>query len=647
MIVPLMPSYAFRAVACLLFVVVFLVYFPGFDGPFLFDDYPNLSQLASVGGVNDWESFLAFVLGGFSGPTGRPVSLMSFLVNTTNWPADPYGFKVVNVFVHTLNGLLIFLVTRSLLVVAGSEKATGRRFSWLALFCAAVWLLHPYLTSTTLYVVQRMAMLSALFCLWGMYLYLKGRQLVARGSSRGVVLMFLGVGLSTVLAVFSKENGAVLPSLILIYELTLGAKSPIDSRVFGAFKVIALVLPSIALLLYLSQIAYRNGFFVSYGSRDFSPYERLLTQSRVIFSYLESWFIPSFSGGRLFYDDFEVSRSWLSPRTTLVSVIAMCTLVLLAVLCRKRFPFFSFAFLFFLGSQLIESTTVGLEIKFDHRVYLGSAFLSLPFAVFAYERLSPRLNKVMVGTVLVVLSAATCSASSLWGSYEQMTLVWAAKQPMSVRAQTEAAQMQFNSGRPEASLQILDAASERMPNNFRLRLTQALVQCRRGVSPRNAMLRVVDAAKLAPYSHRDFGLLGSFFKGAIQSECVGISLEDFIAVVDELMRSAPDFTPRTMIYSQLHYYYGLALLRGGYFGLAQTHFDESLESRASLHIRMNIAANKASVGLHREAWKEAVSVRDRLVSGEVKGKELAEAPRLEDVLNFIGVVEKEMSAQVE
>jgi len=646
-----MQLWLFRVVACLLYVVAFLIYWPGLSGPFLFDDYPNLSQMAAIGGVKDWSSFQAFVLGGFSGPTGRPISLLSFLLNATSWPADAYSFKLFNVLIHIINSILIFLITRTFFKVALPARSTNsindRRLSLLALLCVAVWVLHPYLTSTTLYVIQRMAMLSALFCLLGMYLYLKGRQLFFEAPSRGILLMSLGVGLGTFLAVFSKENGAVLPLLILVYEYTLGTKLPVRSRVFWAFKFVALIVPSAALLLYLLHIAYQNGFFVDYGSRNFSPYERLLTQCRVIFSYLESWFVPSFSGGRLFYDDFEISRGWLAPWTTLISAASLLLLVGLALAYRKRFPIFSFAFLFFLGSQLIESTTVGLEIKFDHRVYLGSAFLALPLIILAYEHLSSKLNKLLVCAVLIVLSVATYSASSLWGSYEQMTLVWAAKQPMSSRAQIEAAQMHFNSGRPGASLQLLNAASVRMPNNFRLRLTQALIQCQRGLSPTEAMRKVKDAATKAPYRHTDFGLLESFFKGAIQSECVGISLEDFVNVVAELIRSDSNLTQSSLIYSQLHYYYGLALLRTGHLDVAEVYFSESLESRASLHMRMNIAANKASVGLYKQAWEEAKAVRDRLVSGEVKGKELAEAPRLEDVLQFIAIVEEDLKTKTE
>ena len=65
----------------LLTLLTVAVYWPGLAGGFLFDDYPNLDDMGNYGGVVDWDSFRAFVFSGWSGPTGRPVSLASFLLD--------------------------------------------------------------------------------------------------------------------------------------------------------------------------------------------------------------------------------------------------------------------------------------------------------------------------------------------------------------------------------------------------------------------------------------------------------------------------------------------------------------------------------------------------------------------------------------
>ena len=69
-----------------LLVAAIWAYYPGLDGPFVLDDFGSIAALGHRGGVVDWETFKAFVLGGTSGPTGRPVSLLTFLIDARNLP---------------------------------------------------------------------------------------------------------------------------------------------------------------------------------------------------------------------------------------------------------------------------------------------------------------------------------------------------------------------------------------------------------------------------------------------------------------------------------------------------------------------------------------------------------------------------------
>ncbi|QKQ26228.1 hypothetical protein [Candidatus Reidiella endopervernicosa] len=62
----------------LLILMTAAIYWPGLIGPFLFDDIPNLSILEQLDQFDTFNRSLQFVLGGTSGPTGRPISLLSF-----------------------------------------------------------------------------------------------------------------------------------------------------------------------------------------------------------------------------------------------------------------------------------------------------------------------------------------------------------------------------------------------------------------------------------------------------------------------------------------------------------------------------------------------------------------------------------------
>lgn len=620
----------------------FAVYSPGLQGPFIFDDYPNLRSLGLYGGVTDWDTFQSFVLGGFSGPTGRPISLLTFLLDANNWPAEPYGFKYTNVLIHLLNGTLVFAITLQILKLRRSPLDETRNAA-IALVLAGLWTLHPYLVSTTLYVVQRMAMLSAMFCFAGIWLYLHGRVLVGTHNFRAYGYMTVGIGLGTVLATYSKENGAVLALLILCIECTVLAANNRLRALIPLWKFCALIVPSIALCLLLLKGPITHGWMQDFSTRDFSPYERVLTQFRVVLSYLSSWFAPSSSGGELFYDDLEVSKGLLSPISTLISGLVVIGLIAAAIIKRHQWPVFAFAILFYFSSLAIESTTLNLEMKFDHRIYLGSTFIFLPIALVIAERLKPSMRISVSVILLAVMAGLTFSSASLWGNYQQLTMVWAEKKPFSVRSQTEASQMLFSSNRVLESRNLLDQAAERIPNDFRLRLAQVLVQCKSGGVEREDLSAVKRLARTGPYRHTDFYLLNSFLSSAEDPRCQGVDLHDADEITESLLDSSSYTSPRSLAYGQLHYYRGLVLLKTGHNDKAEEVLDRALESRSSLHMRMNIAAYKANAGLLDQALEEAKFVRDRLRSGEVTGKAAVEAPQLSDVEHFVEVVERDLA----
>lgn len=624
-------------------LLAFLAYYPGLYGAFIFDDYPNLRTLGLYGGVTDWDTFRAYVLGGFSGPTGRPISLLTFLLDSNNWPADPFRFKYTNVLFHLLNGTLLFAVTHKALHVYGSINYSRR--VWIALVVSGLWLLHPYLTSTTLYVIQRMAMLSATFCLLGILVYLYGRSRVCTNPVRAYIYMTFGIGFGTVLATFSKENGAALVLLVLCIEATIVRANPNIPSLNALWKWAALILPSIVLFVLLLKGPVLGGWFQDYGTRDFSPYERVLTQFRVVISYLGSWFIPSSSGGAIFYDELVVSRGLFAPISTFFSAVVVISLLAGSVVKRSILPITAFAVLFYFSSMIIESTTIGLEMKFDHRIYLGSAFLFLPVVVWASENLK-RYLKIGSGIALfAVMASLTFSASSLWGDYQKLTMVWAAKKPASVRSQTEAAQMLFAQGRGSESRQLLDNAAARIPEDFRLRLTQVLVQCLTGGAEIQDLNDVKELAERGPYRHTDFSLLDSLITSASSDECSGVSSHDALAIIEKLLANSQYTSPEALAYAHLHYYYGLALLQSGERSKGLIMLDEALESRSSLHMRMNIAAYKASAGLFEQALEDARFVRERLESGEVTGRAAVESPPLDEVEHFIRVVEDDVEAK--
>src|SRR5690554_5740411 len=105
------PS-ALRTFLTVSVVLVFLLMpvlslWPALSGPFLFDDHPNLKALTVLEGDISLRSLIAYLSENAAGPTGRPLSMLTFLLNDIYWPSDPRSFKYTNLLLHVLNGLLV------------------------------------------------------------------------------------------------------------------------------------------------------------------------------------------------------------------------------------------------------------------------------------------------------------------------------------------------------------------------------------------------------------------------------------------------------------------------------------------------------------------------------------------------------------
>ena len=101
------------------------------------------------------------------------------------------SFKYTNLMIHLLVGLGICWATLKLLLrVLGYDENRGN--AWIAVLSTGFWLLHPFFVSTTLYVIQRMTQLAALFSIYGIAAYLHGRLLLLGKVAAGYAWMLGG-----------------------------------------------------------------------------------------------------------------------------------------------------------------------------------------------------------------------------------------------------------------------------------------------------------------------------------------------------------------------------------------------------------------------------------------------------------------------
>src|SRR6185312_4673087 len=94
------------------------VYWPGVSGGWVFDDYPNIIDNAAIHITRGHSTLAAWVNSALSSPSSflrRPLASLTFSLNWYFGSGDPWPFKVTNVVIHLINGVLVFCVLRALL----------------------------------------------------------------------------------------------------------------------------------------------------------------------------------------------------------------------------------------------------------------------------------------------------------------------------------------------------------------------------------------------------------------------------------------------------------------------------------------------------------------------------------------------------
>lgn len=437
-------------------VVTAAVYLPGLDGGLIFDDRPNLEPVTQW--LNGEISASQVVFGNASGPLGRPVAMASFVFNIVIGGDSIMALKVGNLLLHLLTGVFLYFLLRALIA---RDRHLAQHNSWIPLALTAVWLLHPMMVGTVLYVVQRMAILSTLFVIAALLAFVHARVRIEAGKSlTGSALLFIGVPMLTILAALSKENGLLAPLLCGVIEWVYfvpkkAHRRPLPARLFAQ---IFIALPMAAALVL---VVLQPGFLLDgYANRQFGLLERVLTQSRVLFDYAGNLILPSGPKLSPLRDDYQVSSTLFSPMTTFFSTVGWLILTGMAVGLRKQVQGFTAGLGIYLIGHSMESTVFPLLLYFEHRnylpslgIFLASASLLAMLGNFARQKMeNPRIVlQVGIAGLLVTLTAATFARASVWSSSESLVRQALVNYPNSVHLLTELQRIHMTKSNPDVA----------------------------------------------------------------------------------------------------------------------------------------------------------------------------------------------------
>ncbi len=449
----------------LLTVSICAVYSHTLQSPFVFDDFANIANNVFIRMDHlSWES-ISDVLTSPHPNARRKIAYLSFAFNYLWNGYNPAGYHLLNILIHISCCLLAVLFFYKTLDTEKFRKKYGSAGFYLAWTAAFVWGLHPLQTNAVTYIVQRMTSLAVLFSLLSLIAWIYGREYAVSRSYIKMILCFLLSPFCWVLGMMCKEHVAVLPLLAVVHEFFMLKTGSLKIR----WQWIVLILICIAGFLLFS-FPHLKGILTAYGHRDFTLWERVMTQFRVLLHYLSLFYFPLPDRFALLHD-YPVSRSLFSPLTTVVSILFWFALVITAWIKRRQWPVFAWMTAWFLAAHLIESTIIPLEMVFEHRMYLPSLALAFGTVLLSYDFFLKQFDNfrillIIFCLVLTGLGYATYCRNSDFGDAITLYRADLKKYPQSRRMRHNLALELSSRGDTAESGKLLGELAGEYPNDI-------------------------------------------------------------------------------------------------------------------------------------------------------------------------------------
>lgn len=463
------PQFIFFALALLLWLLVQVAYLKNSNNTFHFDDRYSIVEHVPI-------HMTQFSLAGlwYAGENAyhapRPIPSITFAFDWWRGGGSAAAFLQTNRLIHSVNALLVMSLL--LLLLQRHFNRSSTLITLAAFAAAALWALHPIQVQAVSYIVQRMASLATLFTLLSVLSYL-----VARSSTNILVKISASLLclLSLLAGVMSKELAWITPLLLLLAEYCVVRNRAVPlfhNQLDRAILILPIITAIILALLAIADVGALGRYFHSfYDNRDFSMEERLLTQPRVILFYLSQVFFPLPDRFSLEHD-FALSSSLFNPVSTVMALLVIIAWSTIAIYLWRHpgLRIVSFLMLWLPVTLSVESSFIGLEMVFEHRMYLPLLGLAGLFAialVYIVQRChKARWPAAVVTTLLIVsLLVATMQRVPEWQTTEALLINSTQHAPNSARSWSNLGRYYTNLGRYAEAKPAIERAMELAPEN--------------------------------------------------------------------------------------------------------------------------------------------------------------------------------------
>ena len=428
---------------------VLVIYSNISKSPFVFDDLSSIVENKTIKDLSNFSSLSKLL-------KPRAIVDFTFALNYRVGKLNVFGYHLVNVLIHILNGFLVYLLVVAILKqLPGSSgfsnpsisRSADFSISATSLFAALIFVVHPIQTQAVTYTVQRYASVAAMFYMAAVLGYLKARMIQqragsiapgAKSSAQGdkekdqntsttfqVTCFYALSVLAGLLAFLSKQNTASLPLAILLVEYLL-----ID----GTWQEWKQKLPwfAISFGLWILFIFYVSGLFsggvegrglledvsgLMKETKAVGRWQYLCTQFNVIVIYIRLLLVPV----RQNLDRLYPFKSGFFDAYTPFAFLFLIGFAALGTWHLKKRPIISLAIFWFFITLSVESSIIPIrDALFEHRLYIPMFGFALITAYLLFDLLFDLLSKKQFQAIIIsvamimLLGVATYHRNNVW-----------------------------------------------------------------------------------------------------------------------------------------------------------------------------------------------------------------------------------------
>ncbi|CAG1065375.1 hypothetical protein BAC1_00956 [uncultured bacterium] len=445
----------------LLVLAVFAVYYTALGYGFVYDDSELiLSNRWITSFSNIPEAFSTHTFGfkdeGYQAISYRPMLFVIYMAEYALFGFSAWGWHLVNVLMHSVNSVLVFLILKHL---AGSE-GKGYASTMPAFAGALIFAVHPTNAESVSWLATMAELTFTFLCLAAFYLEArsvdgKTRSSAERGASRIVPALFF------LSALLLKETAIVLPLIVLAYDAARKGSSGLFSR--GRLPRYLPYAGAAVLYGFMRVLALKGELTPGRTLHEFlSPYEFGLNAVWLLARYLKALVFPV---GEPPLQLMDPVLSLVDPRA-FISIIAVAAVFLAFALVFRRITRLWLLILVVMVLPILPTLYSPAISRFpyaDRYLYFSTAGLAMLAAlVLAWSlRQSRGWGNLALAAVLVAalpFAALAREKSSAWVSDLTLWEAALASQPGNYVAIHSIAAERLKEGRLAESISSLERA---------------------------------------------------------------------------------------------------------------------------------------------------------------------------------------------